>query len=68
MCQLKGSFFLNLVEDLGGYRAIENFAQGDKVRQTKTIHRTYVDGVLTGPYLELYRNESVKIRGQLKTG
>lgn len=68
MLQLKGSSFLNLVEDLGDHRAIENFAQGDKVKQTKTIHRTYVDGVLTGPYLELYRNGSVKIRGQLKRG
>ena len=68
MLQSKGSSFLNLVEDLGDFRAIENFKKDDKVTETRTIHRTYVDGVLTGPYLELYRNGSVKIRGQLERG
>jgi len=54
---------LAIIEDLGEYRPIA-LGQSDPL----FIHRSYVNGVLSGPYIELYPNKTIKILGQLKNG
>ena len=58
------SSLLAIIEDLGKYRSINTASR----KPTRFIHRSYVNGVLSGLYVELYPNKAIKILGRFENG